>query len=88
MIGTVFLLLYVLLPLVVIAFSILGTLMIKNAFTTPTLILVLFLILQLTNLFEVGYSVIFIYSLVSFVTARLIITLSKKRNKTKQTKTF
>jgi Protein of unknown function (DUF2651) len=88
MIGTVFLLLYVLLPLVVIALSVLGTLMIKNAFTTPTLILVLFLILQLTNLFEVGYSVIFIYSLVSFVTTRLIITLSKKRKETKQTKTF
>jgi hypothetical protein len=87
MIGTVLLLFYVLLPSIVIAVSVFGTLMAKNAFTTPIIALVLFLILQLTNFFEVGYGAIFIYTLISLVTAFLTLLLSKKRN-TPQTKTL
>jgi hypothetical protein len=82
MIGTVLLLLYVLLPLIVIAVSVFGTLKAKNVFTTPIIVLVLSLILQLTNLFEVGYGAIFVYTLISLVTAFLTLLLRKKRNTT------
>jgi hypothetical protein len=81
MIATVFFLLYFLLPLIVIVVSVIGSLITKKVFVTPLVILLLFLILHLTNVFELGYSPILIYTLISLITAFVTFTVKDKRNK-------
>ncbi|WP_168413100.1 DUF2651 family protein [Bacillus salacetis] len=82
MIGTVFLLLYVFMPILVIIISIAGTKTSRSAFSVSLTVLVLLLILQVTNIFQAGYLPIIIYSLISLAAGLMTRTADRRRTRT------
>ncbi|MBN3555735.1 DUF2651 family protein [Fictibacillus nanhaiensis] len=87
MIGIVFLLIFIFIPLTTIVVSIVGTLITKNMFVTPILFGLTLILLNFLNIFEVGLFPILIYTALSFSTS-YITSIIKNRRSSIQTKTL
>jgi Protein of unknown function (DUF2651) len=86
-IGIVFFLIFILIPLTTIVVTIVGTLITKKLFVTPILFGLTLILLQLLNIFEVGLFPILIYTALSFSTS-YITSFIKNRRRSIQTKTL